>query len=271
MKKFMFFDMLKRLKQDDINGYAAQITFYLLLSIFPFLVFVMIILSHTLLLNNLSTLEFSNVIPDHVYYFVYDIASDVATHRTDTLLSFSVALTIWSAAKGVRAIIKGMNKSYKTKESRSIVLIFAMSLLYTIALAAIIILSIALIVFGNKIGKTLFIYLNLPWLYLKLWNILRFVIPILFMFLIFILIYKATPNRKLKAKEVYPGAIFSTIASLIASQIFSFYVDNYADFSLVYGSIGSIIALVLWLYIISIVMMIGGEINASLSSYYKTL
>ena len=271
MKKFIFLDMIKRLKEDDINGYAAQITFYLLLSIFPFLLFIMILLSHTLLLSNLNALEFSNVIPDYIYYFIFDIVSDVTTHQTDTLLSFSVILTVWSAAKGVRGIIKGMNQAYKAKESRSIILLFAMSFFYTIALAAIIILSVALIVFGNKLGKTLFIFLKLPWLYLELWNVLRFVIPIFFMLLIFVLIYKATPNKNLKIKEVYPGAIFSTLSSLAASQIFSYYIDHYADFSLVYGSIGSIIALVLWLYLISIIMMLGGELNASLSSYCKTL
>jgi len=85
------------------------------------------------------------------------------------------------------------------------------------------------------------------------------------MFCVFILLYMLTPSRRLSLKEVLPGSAFSALSWILVTTLFSLYINNFADFSKMYGSIGGIIALLVWLYWISIIIMLGGELNASLA------
>lgn len=267
--KYVLLDMYKRIKDDDITAYAAQITYFLILSMFPFLIFFITILGRTSLIAQLEKLTFtSNFIPSEITSIIQQVLNEIYTFQSsDTFLSISLLITIYSASRGVRAIMKGMNKAYRTRETRSIIEKFLVSFVYTIGLAMLIIVALALLVFGNMLGSMLFDYLGIDWLYYKLWRTLRLIIPIALMLLVYLFIFRATPNIKLTFKQVFPGAFFSTLISICASSIFSFYVNNFADYSVVYGSIGSIIVLLLWLYIISTVLILGGELNASLKNY----
>ena len=101
------------------------------------------------------------------------------------------------------------------------------------------------------------------------WSILRYCIPAVLMFVTFSLIYKYVPNKKLKYKNIRVGALFATIGWIITSLLFSLYVNNFGNYEKVYGSLGGMIALISWLYISTIIIMIGGELNA-ISNYFQT-
>lgn len=131
-----------------------------------------------------------------------------------------------------------------------------------------IILSFVLIVFGKIIGTHIFGLVGAKNLFNIVWVFLRYCIPLATMFVTFSLIYGYVPNRKLKYKNIRIGAVFTTIGWVITSLIFSFYVNNFGNYEKVYGSLGGVIGLIIWLYISTLIILLGGELNA-INSYLK--
>ena len=127
-----------------------------------------------------------------------------------------------------------------------------------------IVLFLVLVFFGDWFGQLLFSYLRLNQLYIWIWNLFRYLTPVLFMLVTYLLLYRAIPNKPLKFRNVFVGALFATVASFLVSQLFSFYVGRFANYSALYGSISGIIVILLWLYFISNILMLGVELNAVL-------
>ena len=100
---------------------------------------------------------------------------------------------------------------------------------------------------------------------MPMWNMFRYIVMATFMIAAFTFIYQYTPNRRLKFRDVLPGSLFSTAGWIIISIGFSFYVDNFANYSNLYGGIAAIFILMMWIYLSSIILLIGGEINATLA------
>ncbi|MDZ7548589.1 YihY/virulence factor BrkB family protein, partial [Clostridium perfringens] len=127
------------------------------------------------------------------------------------LLGASIALTMWSASSGFRAVIKGVNKAYDMKESRSFIKRAFVAIFFTLALALIIMLALALLVFGELIGKYLISILPFQNIIIIIWNLSRYIVVVLIMCWIFAGIYRYTPAKKIPWREVFPGAIISTL------------------------------------------------------------
>ena len=119
-----------------------------------------------------------------------------------------------------------------------------------------------LLVFGDLIGNILVTYLPYSNLIKELWNLIRYIMVLIIMICIFAGIYRYTPAKRISWQEVFPGAIVSTIGWLIVSLGFSFYINNFSNYSRLYGSLGAVFVLMTWLYISSIILILGGEINS---------
>ena len=120
----------------------------------------------------------------------------------------------------------------------------------------------SLLVFGDVISDNLIAYLPFPDIVRTVWNILRYVVIIFIFILISATIYRYSPAEKVKWRYVFPGAIFSTIGWLIVSIGFSFYINNYSNYSRFYGSLAAVFILMIWLFLMSIIFMLGVEINS---------
>lgn len=264
----IFFDNFKK---NDVSATSAQISYYLVLSIFPFIIFFLNILSRTPLIKEEFLEGFLTILPDQARFVVEGFISEIVISSSDTLLSLSIVLVIWSSSRGIYAIIKGVNKAYGIERPFATIKFKLLSLVFTVALSLLIIIVLATLVFGEIIGNQIFNYFNATEVFLKLWNQLRIIIPFAAMIIIFALIYKfsLSGNKKIKIHllDVMPGAIFTTIGWLIYSSAFSYYVNNFGNYSATYGSLGGIIILLLWLYMSSMLIVIGGEINASYRQY----
>ncbi|MEW9095565.1 MAG: YihY/virulence factor BrkB family protein [Clostridiaceae bacterium] len=254
--------LIKRIFDDEVPALASQLSYSLLLSFFPFLIFVTTLIGYSPIDSEFILREMSNILPDTAYQLVHSTIKEIFTIRSTNLMSFSIIFTIWTASSGFRSVIKGINKAYDEKEKRSLLRVTIISIVSTLGLGFLIILTIALLVFGNILGSFLIYKLGLSKFYNFIWNIIRYSIILVSMIFIFALIYRYIPSRKLSWKEVLPGAIFATLGWVIASIGFAFYVNNFANYSRLYGSIGAVIVLLTWLYITSMVIIIGGEINA---------
>lgn len=265
-KKRTFFDFMIyfiiKVKNDDIFALGAQLAYYMILSFFPFLIFLMTLIGFSGL-NSMQIIEgLRAILPSSVLDLTASIIFEVVENQYTGLLGASIILVMWSASSAFRAVIKGINKAYNVKETRSFIKRVIIALICTFALAFIIVVTLALLVFGDLLGGLITTYLPFDKLIQNVWNILRYTAVISIMVCIFAAIYRYTPSKRIRWKEVFPGAIATTMGWIIVSLAFSFYINNFSNYSRLYGSLGAMFALMTWLYITSIIFILGGEINS---------
>lgn len=256
-----------RYTKDDLPGMSAQITYYLILGFFPFLLFIINLISFTVLSNDMITAAITGLLPTETGALVNDVLVDTVQSRSTGLLILGMLGGLWASSKGISAIIKGLNKAYGVEESRSFLRLILIAITATLGVSMMIIFSFVMIIFGRFIGNAAFAFFGATALFEILWSVLRYCIPLIGMLLTFSLLYAYTPNRKLKLRAVRIGTIFATFGWITTSLLFSLYVNNFADYSRVYGSLGGFIALIVWLYISTLIILAGGELNAIQSAF----
>jgi len=264
--KYLFQILLhlkSQFKKNELTALGAQLSYYLILSFFPFLILLIVLLNFTPLTEAQTIRQLSLILPDEVFSLVTEILREISMGLNATLISFSGLGTIWAASRGTSALIKGLNKAYNVAESRPFWKLKIMGVLLTFALILMILISLILLVFGQLIGYGIAYYLGLEEFFITVWDFVRYVFPLVFLFLVFSFFYIIGPNEKLRFRDVYIGALFSTFGWIIISLAFSYYVNHYGAFSRLYGSIGAVIALLIWLNISSLIVLIGGELNAT--------
>lgn len=261
--KALLLHLKQQFKKNELTALGAQLSYYMILSFFPFLIVLIVLLNFTPLTEGQTISQLSYILPDEVFQMTLNILKEIRSGLNATLLSISSLGTIWAASKGTSALIKGLNKAYNVSENRSFFHLRIMGIIFTFGLAFIIIFSLFSLVFGRFIGLAISEYLGFTQAFLSFWEYFRYLAPLLVLFFIFTLLYRIGPNYHLQFKDVYPGAIFTTLGWIIISLIFSFYVNNYGAFSRLYGSIGAVIALLIWLNFSSLIVLVGGEINAT--------
>lgn len=252
----------KRIKDVDVPGLGAQLAFFFLLSIFPLLIFLVTLLPYLNLPREEVYLFLQEVIPAEIYVLIEQTLNEILTNQNSGLLSFGILATMWSASLGMDALIKSLNATYGVKESRPLLVSRGMSIVMTILLIIMLIVALALPIFGRQIGLFFFAFLGLEEGFLELWAMIRFAIPAVITFFVCAVIYWLAPNVRISFWAVLPGAAFASVGWLTVSFLFSIYVNNFGNFSATYGSIGGIILLLLWLYLSAMLLIIGGQINA---------
>jgi len=258
-----------RIRDDDILGLSAQLTFFLLLSLFPFLLFLLNILSLTNVPIHAYTVSITRFLPEDIARFLSDLVAEMQSVKSPALLSVSALITLWSASRGVQAISHCLNKACDTEESRPFWRVTAMTMFFTVCLAVLVMVTLLLLIFGGVLGESLFGLFAAERVFRGLWTVLRYAVPIAGMFLVFYLLYKYVPNCRLTRRDVMPGALFSTFGWIAVSLVFAVYINHFSSFTSIYGSLGAVIILLIWLYISSVVLLLGGEINATLA-YFRS-
>jgi membrane protein len=258
-------DMICRFRDDDVQALGAQLTYYLILAFFPFLIFLLNLIGYMQLSSEQFMAELIRLLPEESGKAVDDIIAEVTRGSSRTLLSFGMIATLWAASNGINAIIKALNKAYDEEENRPFWKVRGISLLSTFVLAFVILIAMLLLVFGRPIGQYLFEHLGYPAGFEFLWSLLKAALPLTAMFGVFMLLYRLTPNRRLRWREVIPGSCFASLGWILTSLLFSYYVNHFGNYEATYGSVGGIIVLLIWLYISSLIILFGGELNASLT------
>ncbi len=269
----LFSDQLMfRFKDDNVSSIGSQLAYYAVMSIFPFIIFLLNIIKYTPLASTEILDSLVSVLPADAQIIITDIVIEIIDGSSGTLLSVSVLAGLWTASSGIMHLIKAINKAYDYQEQRPFLKLRLVSVFFTLVLSIIIILVFISLVFGEVIGQKLFTLMNGSLLFEIIWPILRIGIALLFMLIAFILLYKFAPafpkESRMKLKETFPGSIFVTLGWAMSSVIFSFYVNNFGKYSVTYGSLGGVIVFLIWLYISSIIIVLGGEVNAT-AEYFK--
>ena len=249
----------------EINSKAAEISFYLLLSLFPFLIFTISLVDYTPLIK-LSKYIFvlDKMLPSSIFKIVSALTQSAIDNRSFNFLILSFILAMYTMSRAVLCLIRGMNKSYNIRETRPYFEVLFISLVFVIMLLVLIFISMIFLVFGENLGSFLFNLIGLDQYFMYIWNLCRYIIGIVTVIIILMNLYRFTPNKKLTFKEVMPGAVVSTFCWIIASFCYSFYSSNFARYDIIYGSLGGIIVLMTWVYLSSWTILIGCEINARL-------
>ena len=256
---------IKKIGDDDIFALGAQLAYYMVLSFIPFLMFLMTLVGFSHLNSDAVLNLLSNVMPTEAFNLIQSTVIEIVDREQTGLLWISIALAIWVSSSGFKAVIKGLNKAYGVKETRSYIKLKLISMIYTILLALIVIATLFLFVFGDVIGDFFMKVLEHPEFISYIWNMLRYVVVILIMILFFMFLYNATPCVRLGWLEVIPGAVITTLGWISISYIFAYYVNNFSNYSRLYGSLGAVFMFMTWMFITSMILILGGEINAVLA------
>lgn len=272
IRPIIFVDQLIfRVQEDGVMATGTQLAFFLILSLFPFIIVLLNILSYTPIVREDVLIQMIYYLPYETQKIIGSFANEIAQTSSQGLLSAAAILGIWTASSGITPVIKAINRAYDYEETRSFFRLKLMSLIFTIGLLILVTLVFLTLVFGELLGKKLFSFFGMTDLFKSLWSYMRIIIPISYMTLIFALLYKFSPCKsqvhEIKLGSTLPGAVFTTLGWMITSIFFSYYVNNFGRYAITYGSIVGVILLLIWLYISSIIIVLGGEINATLEYF----
>ena len=256
-------DFSAQMKKENISAYAASTAFFIFLSLVPMLIMICTIIPFTPLTEQNLTTAVTDITPDAVDPLAESLIDEVYD-KSAGILSIAAFATLWSAGKGVLALMRGLNAINDVDEERNYFVVRILSSFYTLIMLVVVILSLFIMVFGNAVVDIAL--RKIPQLQVVVSFAMNFrFIPIwLVLTVLFAMIYAYIPNIKLKFREQLPGAAFSAIVWSVFSWGFSIYVD-WGETGGVYGSLSILIIVMLWLYICMYIMMIGAYINRYLT------
>lgn len=252
-------DFSKKMGKQNISAYAASTAFFLFLSLVPMLIMICTIIPFTPLTEENLVMVVTDLTPDKVDSLVESVIAQVY-EKSAGILSIAAVATLWSAGKGVLALMRGLNAINGVEEERNYFVVRTIATLYTIVMLIVMILSLFIMVFGNQlVDLALHRIPQLQVIVSFLMNF-RFLLVWAVLTVLFGGVYAYVPNKKLKFGEQIPGATFSAVVWSIFSWGFSLYVGRAESYSM-YGSFSIIIIVMVWMYSCMYIIMIGAYLN----------
>lgn len=247
------------MKRENLSSFASSAAFFIFVSLVPILIVVCTIIPYTPLTQENLIKIITELTPDRLDGIVVNIVEDVYV-RSAGVLSVAIILTLWSAGKGVLAIIRGLNAVNDVEEERNYFAVRIVSSFYTLTILLIVLVSMIILVFGNRLVTMLLRAVpQLEVLFSFLLNF-RFLFVWIVLTIIFSAFYTYLPSKKLRFRDQLPGASFAAVAWSIFSWGFSVYVNSGSAFS-IYGSLTIVVIFMLWLYFCFYIIFIGAYLN----------
>jgi membrane protein len=250
---------------DDMATYAAALSYRALFSLFPFLLFLIAMLSFLNLGNFFTWLreQASLVLPSTAQDMIDPVITDLQSGK-NSIFSVAIVVAIWVASNGIRSLMNAMNKAYNVEESRPAWKLYSLSVLYTIGIAVVLLIAAALMVVGPQWIEWLGSWVGLGNIAVWGWALGRWAVAILLLMLVVAILYYLMPDVEQKFRFITPGSVIAVIIWISASLGFGFYVSNFSNYDAMYGGIGAMIVLLLFFYISSAVLLLGAELNATI-------
>jgi membrane protein len=255
--------------EDALVTRASSMAYSFFMAIFPSILVLFTLLAYTPLYANFDEVLFQSIhqfMPGTAGQMLFKTIKDIATIPRGGLLSFGFFLAIWFASNGMLSMMRGLEKNYRPLFRRRSYFekrLIAIQLTFLVAL--VLVASVVFVILGNTLLGVLFEYLEADWATRATLAGFRWVVVILLFYVTFSTIYRYGSSAKRRIAFFNPGALLATVLSLITSAGFSFYVDNFGSYNKVYGSIGTLIVLMLWLQLNCMILLIGFELNAGIA------
>ena len=268
MKQFNM--ILKNSGDDHISEYSAQCSYYTILSFIPFVILLITLIQYTNIQQQTLFDVISKIIPSSMNEFVIGIVREVYSKSIGTI-SISIIFTLWSAGKGLFALTKGLHSVYNTGEDseKSVIYLRIMALIETVVFIVLIMLGMVLLVFGNSLKSLMQQHFGALEDFSALSQVVTELGFILATFVIFLFLYRFMPKHKVTFKSQIPGAIFGALALNIISFVFSKYLDIFKGFSITYGSLTTLMLIMMWTYSCFYSLFLGAELNKTLKNIRK--
>jgi len=260
---------IKSIIDNDFSGMAAEMSYMLVIGIFPFMLFIMSLF--TLLGKNYYItplfLFLEKVMPAESLSLIHTVLNQVLSFASGKSVAiFGLLIAFFMSINALSVIIKGLNRAYKVEETRDFLYTRLLSLVMVIVDTLILSLSVNMIIFGRIIMRLLTTYTTLSSDTASLILAIRWPIAFMALFIMAFLHYFIFPDvswsEELKCKSALPGTLFFCVIWLIASGGFSVYVNTLHTYNFIYGSIAAFAMLMVWFYFTSMLILIGGEINS---------
>lgn len=250
---------------DDMPTYAAALSYRALFSLFPFLLFLIAMLSFLNLGNFFTWLreQAALVLPSTAREMIDPVITDLQSGK-NSIFSVAIVVAIWVASNGIRSLMNAMNKAYNVRESRPAWKLYSLSVLYTIGIAIVLLMAAALMVVGPQWIEWLGSWVGLGDMAVTMWALLRWPAAILLLMLVVAILYYLMPDVEQAFRFITPGSVIAVVIWISASLGFGFYVSNFGNYDAMYGGIGAMIVLLLFFYISSAVLLLGAELNATI-------
>jgi membrane protein len=256
---------------DDMPTYAAALSYHALFALFPFLIFLIALLGFLQIPQFFDWVleQAQTALPQDAYIRIEEVLGHIRDTQQGGLLSVGILVALWSAATGVRALMKALNRAYDLEETRPVWKLFPLSILYTLGFAVLLITAGGLMVLGPQAFEWLAGQVGMDEVMVTLWTWLRWPVAVLLLMLTASLVYYVTPNVEQPFRFITPGATIAVVVWIIASLGFSVYVSRFANYDATYGSLGGIVVLLFYFFISAAVLLFGAEINAEVHHMKK--
>ena len=257
--------------EHEIGKSAAALTYYLLFAMFPMLIFV----NNLLGMLNWNVTAISNillpVLPGEVVSMLEAYLIYIQGESSPVLLWFSLAFFVWFPLRAVRSLTNDVRLAYQLGKPTDPVRYALRQMVFALFFLVIVTLTLVLCVLGRRFISAVAgrleqgHALKIPALGLNLWQYLRFLLLGALMFLILVLLYTVAQDKRPPIRTLLPGIALSLVSWLVISIGFSMYVENFGKYSIIYGTLGTVIVLLIWLYMTSYLLILGAELNAALA------
>ena len=257
-------DMVLRYYTHDVARDSAALTYYLLFAIFPLLIFISTLLGLLELDIAYITSVLEPLLPTDVLDVVRSYLEYVSANQSRQLLWFSLVFSVWFPMRAAGCLMHSLRKAFGRSAPESLWRSQLRILLFTVWLIVVIAVTLVLVVVGRSVLEFAGRFVTITEAFITAWSYLRFVVLALVMVVTLVILYMLSQGQRRPLREVLPGVGSSLAAWMVLSMAFSYYVEHVGQYSVLYGSIATVIVVLLWLYMSGQILVLGAEFSAAL-------
>lgn len=273
MKAFRWiFKVVREVLNNDLPNHAAEMAYFAMMAVFPFFLLLTTVVAFLpvpdLFAETMAKLR--EVAPEEMVGLLQDTIREVTTVRKTNLLGATLLVCLWMSAGAMGSTTRGLNKAFGLRDPRRYVRFAGLSLAMTCLLGLLLVIAILLLLLGPRLEIYVLDRINLGWFGEVLFVLLRNMVPIFFLFVTHAGLYWLCPAVKRRFRIFTPGTLFSVLGWIAVSYGFKLYLDQVNNYDKLYGSLGAVIISLFWFYLMSMVLLIGAQVDAVLHPEYKT-
>lgn len=256
--------MFRRYLGHGVSIQSAALAFYLLFTVFPLLIFFSALLGQLHLEQGELLAGLTRFLPAEVLDFAAAYLDYAARNSSVRLLLFGLFFSLYFPMRATNTLMRAVRTAYRLGPPRAPVRHILRTLLYTVMLIVTVVLTLILLTAGRRLVDFAAAELGLPVEIALLWRRLRFPVTALLMYFALFMLYAMAQDGRRSVGDLWPGTVFALLGWMAASMLYSLYVERIASYSLLYGSLGTAVVLLIWLYLTAAVLIMGAEFNGTL-------
>lgn len=266
-KNYILTGLAEKYYSDNIGRFSAALSYYMIFSFFPILIVTSILIARLGINPAIVETTLKGIVPQDIAYFVRNYLEYAQNYGGLKILFISGFFTLYFPVRFIENLMAGINIAYGLNNNRKFFCRYAIVFLFVIIGYIVFGMAFASLAIGKNVFATLMKLFYVPIETINIWQQVQIVILFAAMFLSITALYYISPCTKLKLKDVLIGSSVSSVSWFVVSMVFSYYAENLANYSILYGSIAVVMILLYWLFLTALILLMGAELNSIL--YYK--